>query len=144
MDTGIDFSQVPNNYMMCLHRECVQATTCLRQLAERMAPAQLPRWTIVSPKYLASQEGACPYYRPAVKIRLAKGFTGMLGNLLYKQMQPVVSELQLLFGRRTYFRVRKGERLLSPAEQQQVLQILHKYGISHPPEFDAYLEVYDW
>ncbi|MCD8193771.1 MAG: DUF6078 family protein, partial [Tannerellaceae bacterium] len=62
----------------------------------------------------------------------------------YKQMRAISSSLLNLFGRRTYFRVRKGERLLSPEEQQKVLYILKSYGVAPLPEFDAYIEAYDW
>ena len=48
------------------------------------------------------------------------------------------------FGRRTYYRSRKGERLLSLSEQQHVLNILKNCGVSTPQQFDAYVEDYDW
>ena len=48
------------------------------------------------------------------------------------------------FGRRTYYRVRKGERPLSPDEQKSMLNILKQCGINDPGKFDAYFEAYDW
>jgi len=48
------------------------------------------------------------------------------------------------FGRRTYYRIRKGERLLTPSEQQRILNILKNYGATHLQNFDAYVEDYDW
>ncbi|MDE6163523.1 MAG: hypothetical protein K2F98_08500 [Bacteroides sp.] len=62
----------------------------------------------------------------------------------HKQMQVVVSYLMSYLGRRTYYRSRKGERLLTPSEQQQVLIILPNSGVTHPQEFDSYIEGYDW
>ncbi|MCD8263412.1 MAG: DUF6078 family protein [Tannerellaceae bacterium] len=121
MEAIIDFSQAPFGYPVCMNRECIQASTCLRQLIERTVPADVQQFTIVNPKYLASQEGSCPYYRPANKVYFTKGFIDMLESLPYKQMRAISSGLLNLFGRRTYFRVRKGERLLSPEEQQRVL-----------------------
>ncbi len=144
METQINFSQVPFGYPVCMNRECVHASSCLRQLIERIVPTHIQQLTIVNPNYLASIEGSCPYYRPAVKVYFAKGFMGMLESLPYKQMRTIASSLLSLFGRRTYFRVRKGERLLSPDEQQKVLYILKRHGVSEPPEFDAYIEEYDW
>lgn len=144
MDTKINFSQVPYNYLMCLNRECPQARTCLRQLIEQSIPADVQRWTIVSPKHLAALKGACPHYRSASKVRFAKGFITLLENLPHKQMQTAISHLINHFGQRTYYRFRKGERLLSPPEQVKVLSILKKCGVTHPQEFDAYTEEYDW
>ena len=48
------------------------------------------------------------------------------------------------FSRRTYYRVRKGERPLSPSEQQVVLNALKRCGVKEPKDFDAYFEEYDW
>ena len=96
------------------------------------------------PKHLASVEGDCPHYRSNRKVRYAKGFIGILENLPYKQMQTVILHLMSYLGRRTYYRSRKGERLLSPSEQQRILNILKSCGVTAPQEFDAYVEDYDW
>ncbi|MCD7936128.1 MAG: DUF6078 family protein [Tannerellaceae bacterium] len=144
METQISYSQVPSGYPVCLNRECVQAGTCLRQLVEPIIPAHIRCWTIISPKYLATQEGVCSQYRPATKVLFAKGCIGILENLPHKQMLSVVSSLIGHFNPRTYYRIRKGERLLSPAEQHTFLEILKKNGVSHLREFDAYIENYEW
>lgn len=147
MEEKINFSQVPHQYTLCLRRECAKAGTCLRQLAEQCVPADIQHWTIISPKYLATLSDTgddCPHYRSSAKVRFAKGFIQILENLPYRQMQTVVSRLTGAFGQRTYYRVRKGERLLSPAEQKRLLQILKKCGVPLPQQFDAYEEYYDW
>lgn len=144
MKERIDFSQVPYLYSMCLNEECPQADTCLRQLAEQSAPTNIQTWSIIRPKYLSTLKGACPYYRSDAKVRFAKGFINILNNLPHKQMQTVISSLITHYSRRTYYRIRKGERLLSPSEQQQFLNILKSCGVVRPLDFDAYLEDYDW
>jgi len=144
METKINFSQLPQHYSLCLNRKCAKTETCLRQLVEQIVPKDIQHFMIINPAYLASLEGPCPHYRPAIKVRFAKGFINMLESLPYKQMQAVISRLTGNFSRRTYYRIRKGERLLSPSEQQKILNILKNCGISHPGEFDAYIEEYDW
>lgn len=144
MNKKINFSQVPSYYKMCLNQECVNAGTCLRQLAEQSVPPNIECLTIISPKYLATQKGECPHYRPNNKVYFAKGFIRILENLPYKQMRIVISCLITHFNRRNYYRIRKGERLLSPTAQQEFLNILKSCNVSDPGEFDAYLEEYDW
>ncbi len=145
MKAEIHYLQMPRNYLLCLNGGCPRANTCLRQLVVRSIPADKPHWLIISPHYLAAlQERDCPFYRSAAKARFAKGYVRLLENLPYKQMQAVISQLISCFSQRTYYRIRKGERLLSPAEQQQVLNILEKCGTDHPQEFDAYVGQYDW
>ena len=101
-----------------------QAGTCLRQLTEQSVPENIEHWIIISPKYLSTVKGGCPHYRSSTKVRYAQGFIGILENLPYKQMQTVILHLMNYLGRRTYYRARKGERLLSPSEQQHILNIL--------------------
>lgn len=144
MNKEINFSKVPFSYNICLNRECPQANTCLRQLAEQSAPDDIQSWTILSPKYLASLKDACPHYRSDTKVLFAKGFIKLLEDLPYKQMQAAVAQLSGYFGRRTYYRIRKGERLLSPSEQEMVLSILKNCGVSSHKGFDDYIKEYDW
>lgn len=144
MEEELDFSNVPLQYALCLNRQCPKATTCLRQLAEKSAPNTVEYWSIISPKHLSTIKDNCPYYRSATKVRFAKGFIGILENLPHKQMQTVISRLMSHFSERTYYRIRKGERVLSPSEQQEVLRIIKRCGATMPLEFDAYYEDYDW
>lgn len=144
MEEEIDFTKVPYQYPMCLNRQCIKANTCLRQLTEQNIPESIKQWVILSPKYLATVEASCPYYRSNIKVRYAKGFINILDNIPHKQMQTVISNLINYLGRRTYYRSRKGERLLTPSAQRQVLNILKNCGVTHPQEFDAYIEDYDW
>lgn len=144
MENRINFSEVPYQYPLCLNRQCAKASTCLRQLAEQSATDDIIYWSIISPRHLATVKGSCPYYRSAAKVRFAKGFQGILENISNKQMREVVSHLISTFSRRTYYRIRKGERLLSPAEQEEVLKILRHCGVADQQEFDAYTEEYQW
>ena len=97
-------------------------------------PDETAYWQIISPRHLASLKGTCPYYRPNKKVRYAAGFVSLLESL------PLMRH----FSRRTYYRVRKGERPLSPSEQQVVLNALKRCGVKEPKGFDAYFEEYDW
>ena len=106
-------------------------------------PVKIEKSDILGPNQLAALQGDCPYYRSNTKVRYAKGFIKILEALPYKQMQAVISQLMSFFGRRNY-RVRKGDRLLTPSEQQRILTILKNCGVTHPQDFDVYVEDYDW
>ena len=122
MEEKLDFANVPSRYSLCLNRQCPNAATCLRQIAEVSAPDDVECWTIISPKRLASLTGDCPYYRSNKKTRYAMGFINILDSLPYKQMQEVSKYLISHFGQSTYYRARKGTRPLLPTEQQFVLE----------------------
>lgn len=137
-------SKVPTDYPLCLHRQCPLASTCLRQLVEQHCNDTAVYWYIISPKRIAALQGECPYYRCSAKVRYAKGMMNMLENMPHKQMCAVIAGLKHLFSERTYYRIRKGERLLFPAEQQKIYKLLQACGVNGRPEFDAYTEDYEW
>lgn len=144
MEEKIDFSQIPYHYPLCLNKECPKANTCLRQIIAQNIPANVESWVFLCPGLHPDSHDNCPRYSSNVKARYAKGFIKLLEKLPYTQMQTVISRLISLFGQRTYYRVRKGERLLSPAEQKKVLSILQSCGVSLPLDFDDYVEAYVW
>ena len=144
MTEKIDFEKVPHNYAMCLNAQCALSSTCLRYLAAESVPDTLITCNIISPKYLANTKGKCPQYRSSQKVIYAKGFLRMLGDIPLKQVKKVQGELITLLGQRTYYRCRKGERLLSPTEQKQIKSIVHQCDISTPIDFDSYEEDSDW
>ena len=115
------FSDVPNNFLWCINRQCSKAETCLRQLAERLSPEELISCSAINPKHLAKFKNECPYFCSNKQVRYASNSS-----------------------RRTYYRVRNGERALSPAEQQNIINILKECGVTFSIEFDSYFEDYYW
>ena len=67
----IDYDKVPHQYARCFQADCPKVATCLRRLVAEAMPASEERCMIVSPKYLATVKGDCPYYRSSQKIRYA-------------------------------------------------------------------------
>lgn len=140
----LDFSQIPYNFLWCINSQCPKAGTCLRRLAEECAPADIKHYSVLSLKHLADLKGECPYFCPDTKVRYARGFLGILENLTARQTRFLMARIINSSSRRTFYRVRSGERALSPLEQQSILNILKECGVTFPVEFDAYFEDYYW
>ena len=138
------FSDVPNNFLWCINRQCSKAETCLRQLAERLSPEELISCSAINPKHLAKFKNECPYFCSNKQVRYARGFLGILENLTSKQTHCFINRVISNSSRRTYYRVRNGERALSPAEQQNIINILKECGVTFSIEFDSYFEDYYW
>ena len=136
--------KVPTNYTLCIKRDCPKAETCLHHVATQMMPAEVMKWSILSPAYLAQTEGECPHYRSAEKVRYARGFVRMMSALTVKQAHVVKDSIVATFGMNMYYRMRRGERLITPTEQEAIYQMLEQQGITTRPEFDAYIEDYLW
>lgn len=132
---------VPSYYDMCVVSECPKASTCLRHVA--LQSADNVRFSIFNPRMLDTS-GSCPHYDKAEKVLYAKGFKSVMGKLPFNVHERVAATLRAHFSERTYYRIRKGERLLSPDEQKAVRRILTRFGYTEPWEFDAYVEDYLW
>ena len=136
--------KVPNNYTLCIKGDCPKAANCLRYVAMAMMPAEVQKWSIVSPAYLAQMEGECPHYRSAEKVQYARGFVRMMSAFTVKQAHALKDSIIATFGMAMYYRMRKGTRLITPAEQETIYQLLEQQGITERPAFDAYTEDYLW
>jgi hypothetical protein len=136
--------KVPNNYTLCTQSDCPKAATCLRHVATKMMPAEVKTWQIVSPAYLAQTEGECPMYRSAKKVMYARGFVRMMSAFTVKQAHALKDSSIATFGMAMYYRMRKGTRLITPAEQETIYKLLEQQGITERPAFDAYTEDYLW
>ena len=136
--------KVPNNYTLCIKGDCPKAANCLRHVAVAMMPAEVERWQIVSPAYLEQMEGECPMYRSAEKVQYARGFVRMMSAMTVQQAHTVKDSIIATFGMAMYYRMRKGTRLITPAEQETIYNLLEQQGITERPAFDAYTEDFLW
>ena len=136
--------KVPTNYTLCIKSDCPKAANCLRHAAVAMMPAEVKTRQIVSPVYLAQTEGECSMYRSAEKVMYARGFIRMMSALTVKQAHAVKDRIIATFGMNMYYRMRRGERLITPTEQEKIYQLLDKQGVTTHPEFDVYVEGYLW
>lgn len=132
---------VPSYYDLCIVKDCPKSSTCLHHVALSMASEQ--KISIFNPNFI-DKTGKCTHYAKAEKVYHAKGFKGMMGKLPYDIHKRAVSALMSYFSERTYYRIRKGDRLLSPDEQKAVRRIITRLGYTEPWEFDAYVEDYLW
>ena len=135
---------VPVNYTLCIKRDCPKAAMCLRYKATLMIPADVMKWSILSPAYLAQTEGECPHYRSAEKVKYARGFVRMIRTLPVNISEMVAQKLIARFGRNAYYDMRKGKRAIAPAEQEIILNVVAECGAQQEVVFDSYEEGYQW
>ena len=136
--------KVPTNYTLCIKGDCPKAANCLRHVAVAMMPAEVQRWSIVSPAYLAQMEGECPMYRSAEKVRYARGFVRMVRTLPVNISEMVMHKLIARFGRNGYYDMRKGKLAIAPAEQEIIRIVVAECDAQQEVEFDGYEMGYQW
>lgn len=134
--------KIPFNYPLCTRTECPKAAECLRHIA--LTEIGDERLTILNPRLLEMSSAGCRHYAPAKKVLYAKGMKKVMGQLPYNIHERTVTALSMHFSERSYYRIRKGERLLSPDEQKAVRQIIARFGFNNEWDFDSYVEDYLW
>lgn len=68
----------------------------------------------------------------------------ILDNIPYTTAVTIRKELYSLMGRSMFYRIRNKERMLHPDEQEQIIAVFLKHGIETKPEFDKYINLFDW
>lgn len=139
-----DYSKVPYNYGLCAAEDCQNAGTCLRRMAYTYAPADIAFLHTLNPKTIKAMAGKCKYYCSDEKLRYAKGFVRTTEALAVSVAGTFRYHFIGCWGFRKYYQKRKGEILLSPAEQQQVVALAQKLGVHQEEYFDSYVEEYNW
>lgn len=134
----------PVTFPLCINSACKVADACLRSRAYReMSGPHRDSITIVHPDDATGDEHCARFY-DATPVRIAYGLKNALAALPHGNIASARSELIALFGERTYYKKRNGERALSPAEQEAVTAILVRYGAEAPLQFDRCTEDYLW
>lgn len=141
---NFDYSQVPYSFGVCASSDCPQASTCLRHIALEHAPVKYPFLPTLTPQKLAAMQGKCEYYCPNITVRYAKGFTRTAESLTVRVADTFRWRLIGHFGRKNYYLARKGEYLLSPAEQQFIICQAKDLGLQLDDYFDEYVDGYRW
>ena len=140
----IDFKDIPTWWAVCLNDSCPKAAECLRHEAVRCLQENILDWPAVLPK--AWQDGGCCCFQKAEPVRMAKGFHRLFDKVRSRDARyGLRMEMTAWLGSKgSYYRYKDGDRLLSPGQQQHILNLLKGYGIDEEDVFDAYVEGYDF
>lgn len=87
----------------------------------------------------------CPQYRHAEKVRFAKGMMHIFSDDMPRRIEKAVrQEFTEHHCKTYYYEYRNGQRLISPALQDEIRNLFRKAGWEKEIEFDGYVEDYDW
>lgn len=125
----------------CLNKECVLADKCLR--VQKIDEETDTVIRVVNQGVVAG--GAeCQYFASGDTVRYGKGFIKMLETLPRKTEDEFRRMMLHHYPRNKYFKMRKGEVLCSPEDQQLISTIITQLSITCDTIFDAWVEKVDW
>ena len=136
-----DFTDVPSWYVLCTNNQCPMQTSCLRFLAAQNAPDHLEIATCVMPKTLKG--GQCRCYDKRTVVVWAAGFSRLYDCVMKKDYTAMRKGLtRYLHGVKFYYEYKRGDRPLSPEQQQWIRNFVKSYGYEWEVPFDSYFEAY--
>lgn len=143
---------MPKDYIYCpvADEVCPRARHCLRALAYRMLPtmeqpAKPGPIRIVHPACQTTAKDGCEYYREDTPVRFARGMTKLFDDIPHRLEADMRRRIMACFSCRSYyFQSRKGERLITPQEQQSIANVFRRAGLEAGPIFDSYIEEVYW
>lgn len=140
----LEFKDAPFGYPLCFNHDCALRETCMHYHVGLLAPADRLTGPAVYPS--AWKDGACRYYREKKLVKLAWGFSQLYKGMTKGQTADARGSLRahLGSGMSAYYRYHYGERLLTPAQQEEVRDIIVRYGGSKDVQFDHYVLQYDF
>lgn len=133
---------MPTDYIYCFQAECPMAEQCIHFYAGQ----HIGNVRIGSTVFPAARaNGTCGYYKLKRTIHGAWGFRALFDEAKAKDASSLRRQIKdYLGGNGTYYRYHKGERLLTPGQQEWIISLFKRYGYSANLVFDGYRDAIDW
>lgn len=141
------YDMLPPSWLFCFLDGCSKAEQCVLHLSSTVIPDDRTVGYAVLPTALhlfQRDGGSCKYFKPIRKIHAAYGFNTIFKDVKRKDDSPIRERIKAyLGGHGTYYRYHNGKRLLTPEQQQWIIDLFHSYGYTENLVFDHYRDVYD-
>ena len=123
----------------CTHSTCAKKDRCVRYANYQRQFTESDTLSIINPIHVCQTDDGCEYFLIETKQRFAYGFKALAGSVPKKYYDSLLTASSL-GSRSTYYRYYRGEKGLSPTEQQQFLSIIRSLGGNPDIPFDRYEE----
>ncbi|MBQ8990058.1 MAG: hypothetical protein IJ067_10250 [Prevotella sp.] len=138
MEKTLESKNIPWGFELCFNSDCQLRDKCLHYQAYLLKPAEQLSGSAVYPD--AWKTGQCQRFREDKLVQKAWGFSKIYRNVpsyLRAEARRCVKRY-FSSGCGPYYRYHHGENKLSPRQQQDILQILAKFGPTEGLAFDHY------
>lgn len=102
-------------------------------------------FTLINSHHPKYQEGkACELYRSDIPERYARGLTRAMGEMSHNNYVAFTNYLIAKHTKTQFYRIKRGDIPLSPAQQAKLQALLRTYGCTGEEPFDRYEMRYTW
>lgn len=133
--------KIPSGFCLCIQSECPKADQCARHILYRDNTQDMPHITILNPNLNPISEDGCPNFHAYQISRYAYGFRNIYNAIPVRHAKLFWTTIPGITSESMYYRMKRGEKLISPTLQQRILAAAHKLGVPESVDFDGYCEV---
>lgn len=138
-----NFDEVPPSWRFCFCSGCPKHEECLRYQLGLHVPESMTWGSAVFPT--AYKNGDCRHFKQIRVIHAAYGFAPLYSEVKQKDYTPLRNQVKAyLGGHGTYYRYNRGERLLTPEQQEWILRLFARHGYTDGLQFEHYRDVLDF
>ena len=138
------FREKAENYLVCFNSQCPQCESCLRYLVGKYASERPLAMVSVNPRHPKVATSECPVFRNKEQVMMKRGLIHFYDDMPSRKEYLVRHSLIAAFGRKNYFEMRKGVRLISPEEQDCIADTCRQLGWTGELHYDGEQMGYDW
>ena len=138
------FRKKANHYLVCFIDSCPLHGQCLRWLTGQYINPKLPAYNAINPRNPENGCDHCPMFRKKQRVMMKRGMTNLYHEMPGYMEHQIRHSLISQWGRRNYFEMRRGDRLITPEQQQDVLNTCREFGWKGPIVFDGEQEDWYW
>ena len=134
---------IPGGYALCFNSDCDKKESCMHYQAQLVAEER-DKGSAVYPS--AWQDGKCSCYKEKKLVQNAWGFSQLYCNLPSYLRAEARRSVSALFGSGNgqYYRAHHGWIMVSPKRQEEIKEVLAKFGSTEGVKFDRYVTVWDF
>ena len=134
-----------SGYTVCFAAQCPLKERCLRWKVGQQMPDTKSSYHCVNPHYQGVATEHCPLFRQSEKVQFAQGMMHIFNADMPRRVEPYVRSHFIASHCKTYYyEYRNGERLISPAIQEEIRDLFREAGWNQEVHFDSYVEDYEW
>ena len=140
----LNVKDIPSGYALCFNCDCADKDKCLHYQAKLLKAENCYKGQAVYP--VSWQGGKCRCYNEKKLVQKAWGFSQLYRNIPSYMRAEARRSVSSLFGcgNGQYYRAHHGEIMISPKRQEEIMEVLAKYGSTEGIKFDHYVSVWDF
>lgn len=123
----VESISLPRGWCFCFNNGCEAAERCFRRFTATQCSGGRRVGMAVFPQ--AGESGKCEFFIEKRVVRMAWGLDKLFENVVWRDATPIRKELTGLLGNKGgYYRYNRGEKRLSPKQQELVMAVMRRYG----------------